>query len=160
MHSLELKESQDIKDLAGMARTHGGLGRLAYFSSPRESESAKKHFAEDLKISIEINDQRGISQMNSFLSQLDLAEKDTTSALTRSINILTINNNPFDVGMAIEVMYKAIGLDLPDSFSDRDQHPMKTSPVEHVNLILEAAINSPDLLSLDTVKTLKEYLEQ
>jgi hypothetical protein len=58
-----------------------------------------------------------------------------------------------DVGMAIEVLHKALLIPLPESFSNRDMHPMKTIPSEYLPEIIEQ-------LSKDDNKTAVQRLEK
>ncbi len=96
--------------------------------------------------------------MSSFLSQIDMLENNNVSAIKHSATILGLNNNPFDVGKAIEVLYKALSIEFPKEFSDRDLHPMKTNPKDHLPIIIEKmkANNSDDLSeTLDKLRQIK-----
>ncbi|HLO77989.1 MAG TPA: ATP-binding protein, partial [Magnetospirillum sp.] len=72
--SLDLKNDADIRDLPGLARTHGGMGRLAFFGTPPDYAQARHHFEEDLRLSEQIGDLRGISKMESLLGACARAE--------------------------------------------------------------------------------------
>ena len=97
LDSLHIKENAEIKDLPGIARTYGGLGRLAFFSSPPNIDEAKEYFHKDLDIAKEINDQRGISQMNSFLGSCYKAEDSYEDAIVYYNESIEMKNNPFDI---------------------------------------------------------------
>lgn len=72
--SLDLKNQAEIRDLPGLARTHGGMGRLAFFAQPPDLEAARVHFEEDLRLSEQIGDRRGISKMHSLLGAVALKQ--------------------------------------------------------------------------------------
>jgi hypothetical protein len=63
-----------LKDLPGLARTYGGLGRLALASEPADVAAARRYFEKDLGISRDIDDVNGQSQMLSHLGACDLLE--------------------------------------------------------------------------------------
>ncbi len=100
--SLAIKENAEIKDLPGIARTYGGLGRLAFFSSPPKIDAAREYFKKDLEIAEEINDQRGISQMNSFLGSCSKSEDKYEDAIAFYEESIQMQNNPFDVHASYE----------------------------------------------------------
>ncbi len=102
MESLQIKENAEIKDLPGIARTYGGLGRLAFFASPPKTEEAKEYFQKDLEIAEEISDQRGISQMNSFLGSCSKTEEKYEDAIVFYDKSIQMENNPFDVHASYE----------------------------------------------------------
>jgi tetratricopeptide (TPR) repeat protein len=95
--SLKIKENAPIKDLPGIARTYGGLGRLAFFSQPPNIDEARKFFLKDLEISEEISDQRGISQMNSFLGSCALQEDRYQEAVKYYDRSIELKNNYLDL---------------------------------------------------------------
>lgn len=97
LDSLQIKENAEIKDLPGIARTYGGLGRLAFFATPSKTVEAKEYFQKDLDVANEIGDQRGISQMNSFLGSCCKVEEDYKMAIHFYDESITLENNPFDV---------------------------------------------------------------
>ena len=102
LDSLRIKENAEIKDLPGMARTYGGLGRLVFFSVPPNIEEAETYFKKDLEIAEEISDQRGISQMNSFLGSCKKADKKYDDAIGYYDKSIEMGNNPFDVHASYE----------------------------------------------------------
>ena len=118
--SLEIKEAQDIKDIKGMAMTHGGLGFFYFFGKPQDLESARTHFEKDLELATQISGEMGMSKMNSMLSQIDLLEDKAASAVQRSIAVLNLNNNPLDASKAIEVLCKIAKIELPKDFNQND----------------------------------------
>jgi len=115
--SLELKENQEIKDVKGIAMTHGGLGFFSFFGKPQDLESARFHFEKDLELATQINGEMGMSKMNSMLSQIDIIENKIQSAIARSIVVLNLDNNPFDTGKAIEALCNIAKIDLGDDFN-------------------------------------------
>ena len=102
LDSLQIKENSEIKDLPGIARTYGGLGRLAFFATPPKIEEAKEYFQKDLDVSNEIGDQRGISQMNSFLGSCFKAEEKYEDAIVFYDKSIQMENNSFDVHASYE----------------------------------------------------------
>jgi tetratricopeptide (TPR) repeat protein len=72
--SLEIQERPQLRDLPGMARSHGGMGRFYYYAEPPDPEMARPHLLEDLRISQEIGDLKGQSQMHSLLGGCALLE--------------------------------------------------------------------------------------
>lgn len=79
---LNLNEEYKIADPQGQAMTHGGLGRLAYFSADKDIETARHHFEKDLEISEAIGDLQGQVQMHSLLGACALEENDAELALS------------------------------------------------------------------------------
>lgn len=76
--SLKLKSARN--DRAGLALTHGQLGRL--FFDWGEYGLAHRHFGEDLRLSHELGDHRGCAQMLGHLSRAALAMGRTVEAHT------------------------------------------------------------------------------
>ncbi len=109
LDSLRIKENAEIKDLPGMARTYGGLGRLAFFSAPSDIEEAESYFKKDLEIAEEINDQRGISQMNSFLGSCKKEAEKYEDAVEYYNKSIEMQNNPFDVHASYEGKLSCFG---------------------------------------------------
>ena len=62
--------------------THGGLGRLAFFTETPNIAEAKVHFEKDLELSEAINDQQGQIQMHSLLGACALLEDNLEAALS------------------------------------------------------------------------------
>ncbi|MDH3591108.1 MAG: hypothetical protein OER88_04480, partial [Planctomycetota bacterium] len=79
--ALRLREEEGVGDLAGRARTHGGLGRLFYFAPEPDLERARDHFRTNLAICEEIGERKGQCAMNSFLGRCDRDEGKWESAL-------------------------------------------------------------------------------
>ena len=71
---LSLDSENHLKDIPGLARTHGGLGRLAFFSEVPDIDMARHHFSSDLKFSEQIGDISGQARMLSLLGACDLRE--------------------------------------------------------------------------------------
>ena len=138
--SLELKENQEIKDVKGIAMTHGGLGFFSFFGKPQDLESARFHFEKDLELATQINGEIGMSKMNSMLSQIDLIENIIFSAVQRSITVLNLDNNPFDTGKAIETLCVITKIKLPDNFN-----PMEVDLCEYLKKIQKALSKHKDI---------------
>ena len=70
-NSIKIKKSKQTYDLAGLARSYGGLGRLflEWNRDKKDIDRAKIYFEEDLKLSIQLNDLVGQIKMHSFLGQ-------------------------------------------------------------------------------------------
>jgi hypothetical protein len=138
MESQQIKEHAEIKDLPGMARTYGGLGRLVFFNQPENTEEAKQYFLKDLELSKEIHDQLGISKMNSFLGACEFKLQNYKEALayfdgsinlmhnamdvytsyTSKLEILVIMNDPEALKMAVDqyrVIVEKFGTPHPDT---------------------------------------------
>jgi len=77
---LRIYATNRIGDAPGLAKTHGGLGRLAFFGAPRDLTTAREHFQKDLEISEAIGDIQGQTQMHSLLGACALEEGDFDSA--------------------------------------------------------------------------------
>ncbi len=137
--SLELKEKQEIKDVKGIAMTHGGLGFFSFFGKPQDMEAARFHFEKDLELATQINGELGMSKMNSMLSQIDLAENKIVSAVQRSIIVLNLDNNPFDTGKSIETLCVITKIKLPDNFN-----PMEVDICAYLEKILKALSKHKD----------------
>jgi tetratricopeptide (TPR) repeat protein len=116
LDSLRIKENAEIKDLPGMARTYGGLGRLAFFSVPPQIEEAENYFKKDLEIAEEINDLRGISQMNSFLGSCKKETGKFEDAVAYYNKSIEMKNNAFDVHASYEGKLSCL-----DSMNDNSQ---------------------------------------
>jgi hypothetical protein len=78
--SIELKERPEIADEAGLAISHGGLGRLALFATKPDHVAARKHFAENLRLSEKLGSATGQTKMHSLLAAVDVAEKQLVNA--------------------------------------------------------------------------------
>lgn len=71
--SRRIKRLPHVRDVAGLARVEGGLGRLALFVEG-DVTKARSHFENDLRYSLEMGDIGGQSMMHSLLGQCDLRE--------------------------------------------------------------------------------------
>lgn len=137
--SLEIKESQDIKDIKGMAMTHGGLGFFYFFGQPQDLTNARIHFEKDLELATQIGGEIGMSKMNSMLSQIDLLERNDLSAAKRSIIVLNLDNNPFDTGKAIEALFKITDVKL-----SKDFNPTKIDVCSYLEKLQKALANKDE----------------
>lgn len=72
--SIELKSRPEIRDVSGLAMSHGGLGRLAFFAKEPDYPTARTHFAENLRLSEQIGSLIGQTKMHSMLGACNLAE--------------------------------------------------------------------------------------
>ena len=113
--------------------THGGLGFFSFFGKPQDLESARFHFEKDLELATQINGEIGMSKMNSMLSQIDIIEAKIDSAIKRSIVVLNLDNNPFDVGKALEALCNIAKITLPDDFN-----PMEVDVCNYLQKLLKA----------------------
>ena len=75
--SLALRERHFPTDLVGLARVHGGLGRVLF---EQDLVTARRHFQQDLEICQRLGDQRGLTLMHSWLGKCDLREGQTSRA--------------------------------------------------------------------------------
>ena len=98
--SLELKERPELRDLAGLARSHGGLGRLAFFIQPPDLDVAEFHFRTDLELSEKIGDLAGQTKMRSLLGACSLLRGDAPSARSHYALALELAEAPIDVFFA------------------------------------------------------------
>ena len=73
--SISIKLMPDHRDIPGLARSYGGLGRLNLFANQPDIAKAKDCFNKDLQYSIDIGDIAGQSQMYSLLAFCDRKEK-------------------------------------------------------------------------------------
>ena len=105
--SLELKRTLPIPDGRGEARTRGGLGRLAYFGTPRNVDAARKHFEEDLRLSIAFGDRRGESQMYSLLGACAFDSGEWAKAIEMHGKAIALNVHAFDVFMSYAGLMQA-----------------------------------------------------
>jgi len=69
--SLAIREDTKIGDLPGLARAHGGCGRLALAKKPPDLDKAYDHFKADLDICLQIGDAGGEAMMYSLLGRCD-----------------------------------------------------------------------------------------
>jgi hypothetical protein len=99
--SKEIKENLSVKDLPGLARTYGGLGRLALFANPCNCDEAIKYFLKDLEISKELNDTFGISNMYSLLGMAYRLKGDCKKAIEYYDKSLEMKHNKIDVFASI-----------------------------------------------------------
>jgi len=151
--SLELKENQEIKDVKGIAMTHGGLGFFSFFGKPQDLESARFHFEKDLELATQINGEMGMSKMNSMLSQIDIIENKIQSAIARSIVVLNLDNNPFDTGKAIEALCNIAKIDLGDDFN-----PMEVDICNYLKRIHETFLKHKEVDFKNAAKDLADLM--
>jgi DNA polymerase III delta prime subunit len=101
LESIKIKESLPIKDLPGLARAYGGLGRLYLFSKPCNCDKAIEYFIKDLQISKELNDTFGISNMYSLLGMAYRLKNDCKKANEYYEKSLKLEHNKIDVFASI-----------------------------------------------------------
>ena len=106
--SLAIKENAEIKDLPGIARSCGGLGRYYFFNEPDKLEMARKYLERDLEVSIEIEDSRGISQMNSLLGQCDIKEEKYEDAIVHFRDSIMQRNNIYDMYKSYSCLFEVL----------------------------------------------------
>lgn len=71
-HSLMLHQEHKPNDMAGIARLHGGLGRIALYID-RDAATAEFHAQQNLNYCRQLGDRRGMAQMYSLLGDCALA---------------------------------------------------------------------------------------
>lgn len=147
LESLEIKESAEIKDLPGIARSYGGLGRLAYFSKTPRYEEAREYFLKDLEISLEIKDTLGISKMNSFLGGCFLKEGKYAEALKHFDKSIAMENNYVDMHSSYEGKFKAL-------HQLRKTEELLRTAHEYLD-VLNRFGNPPKDMAMEIVSTLK-----
>lgn len=147
--SKDIKENLEVRDLPGLARTYGGLGRLSLFSGDKDRlKNALEYFEEDLKISMDLKDSYGISNMYSFIG--------TTYKKMKKFNL------------AIEYFDKSINLehnkeDFYVSSLGKIESAVMQGKLENIEKLIEI-INSkkevlgdiPEFATIDIKKLLKE----
>jgi len=101
LESIKIKENLPIKDLPGLARAYGGLGRLCLFSEPCNCEKAIEYFNKDLEISKDLNDNFGISNMYSLLGMAYRMAGDCEKAKEYYDKSLSLKHNKIDVFASI-----------------------------------------------------------
>ena len=102
--SIETKIRPELYDRPGLARSYGGLGRLAYFADSPDISTARIYFEIDLCFSEQLEDRTGRTKMHSFIGACDKAENKIDDA---------INHYQIAFDMAegsIDKIYSAIGL--------------------------------------------------
>ena len=101
LETIEIKENLPIKDLPGLARAYGGLGRLYLFSEPCKCDKAIEFFNKDLQISKELNDSFGISNMFSLLGMAYRIAGDCKRAIAFYDKSLKLKHNKIDIFASI-----------------------------------------------------------
>jgi len=95
--SKNIKENLEIRDLPGLARTYGGLGRLALFSEDDSKlNEALENFKEDLEISKDLEDAYGISNMYSFIGTTYKKMKNFLKAVEFYDKSIELQHNKID----------------------------------------------------------------
>jgi tetratricopeptide (TPR) repeat protein len=78
--SIRIKGLKEINDTPGLARSHGGLGRLELFVPPVNPDLALEHFEKDLQLSEQIGDMLGQTKMHSLIGKCHLLKGDPEPA--------------------------------------------------------------------------------
>ena len=99
--SIEIKQKENIRDLPGLARSYGGLGRHYFYKTPPDLINAKKYFIEDLNISQKICDLTGQTQMYSFIGACSLEINDIDEARTNYLKSFELSQRIGDKIFAI-----------------------------------------------------------
>jgi len=99
--SIKIKENLPVKDLPGLARAYGGLGRLYLFSNPCDCEKAIEYFNKDLEVSFDLNDNFGISNMYSLIGMAYRLAGDCKKAIEYYDKSLELKHNKIDVFASI-----------------------------------------------------------
>ena len=97
LKSEKIKQNLPFKDLPGLARTYGGLGRLALFDSPCKCEEAIDYLNKDLEVSRDLKDEFGISNMYSLLGMAYRLKKEFKKAIEYYNKSISLKHNPIDV---------------------------------------------------------------
>ena len=104
--SIEIKSKSEINDKPGISRSNGGLGRLCFFSGDiSKLEDAEKYLKEDLKISEDLGDLRGQTEMKSLLGACCLKRKqysESYSLYVESLNFAKLGGSDIGIEFAIE----------------------------------------------------------
>jgi len=82
--SIVIKSTAETQDRPGLARSYGGMGRLALFASPPDLERARHYLQLDLDLSEELRDISGQAQMQSLLGACDLESASLHEAAGRA----------------------------------------------------------------------------
>jgi tetratricopeptide (TPR) repeat protein len=101
IESIEIKENLPVKDLPGLARAYGGLGRLYLFWESCNCDKAIKYFEKDLQISKELKDEFGISNMYSLLGMAYRLKGDCEKANEYYDKSLELKHNKIDIFASI-----------------------------------------------------------
>ena len=94
--SIEIKEENTVTDRKGLAYSYGGLGRL-YFFKIHDYKQAVVYFKKNKELSLELNDQLGVSKMRSFIGQSLYKLRKLKPAKEELIKCVKMENNHFDV---------------------------------------------------------------
>ena len=114
--SVSLKRDLDPPDKPGLARSHGGLGRLHLFAA-RETEgdrretliiSARGHFEEDVRLCREYGDVAGECQMHSHLGECALMGEEFGEAAAAYERSLALAHTGISKGFALAGLLRAL----------------------------------------------------
>jgi tetratricopeptide (TPR) repeat protein len=98
--SIRIKQGFAFPDLAGIARSLGGLGRALMEISPPDIPGARAAFTENLEISQRLGDRKGVAKMRCHLGQCDQAEGRLNEAREHFEACLLQSDNPLDRAFA------------------------------------------------------------
>jgi len=146
---IKLNSEYKIGDKPGLARSHGGLGRLYFFEDPPDIENARHHFNEDLELAVDLGDLSGQAKMFSFLGGCDLADNDPDSALQKYQESFKLSESNFDKYLALA------GLIESTDKSGKDMKNLKSHSIEILNLLKEDT-HIPDIC----ISVLRKTIEQ
>lgn len=100
-NSISIKENNETKDNAGLARSYGGLGRFYLLKNDEEATSkAIEYFIKDLFYAELINDKTGKSIANSFLGKCFLLKKELDKSISYYQNSLNFAERESDKAFA------------------------------------------------------------
>ena len=112
--SISIKKELKPKDKPGLARAHGGLGRLYLFAARRDEaqrrallKKARQHFEEDIELCQDYGDVGGESQMHSHLGECALMLERYADAATSYARSLELSHSPISMGFAQIGLMKA-----------------------------------------------------
>ncbi|MEI8371824.1 MAG: AAA family ATPase [Planctomycetota bacterium] len=109
MRRIELDERLKLHDRRGLAMTHGGLGRLAFYGQPPDLSAAQLHFERDLEISEALGDAVGQVKMHSFLAACELGQGELDGAIRhyrQSWSLAKAHTDRFFAGVGLLECYQ------------------------------------------------------
>lgn len=101
LKSIEIKSRPEIFDRAGLARSYGGLGRLALLVEPSDPQEALGFFQKDLELAEITGDHRGQVKMYSFIGECHRRLGQVTEAITVFQRSRERSTDPLDTFFAL-----------------------------------------------------------
>lgn len=143
-NSITIKKSNQTYDLAGLARSYGGLGRLflEWNRNLTDIGRAKKYFEKDLQLSIQLNDLVGQIKMHSFLGQCCIEAKQFQEAEDHYNKSLQLSGK--EQYFRSDRFFALVGLVKVYSLTD-EKEPMKQTGEKMVELLEKPGFVVPDV---------------